>query len=456
MTSGSLPQLIVLDDEIPAIELIRLALEPRAIQVIGFTNPILGLEHIANDRPDIVLLDVNMPELNGLEVLERINQISPGTDVILITADYSTETAVRAIQMGASDYWTKPLNLERLRDRIDAWLDDRQMTQRRLTLDSELTRAYEFHGMVGRSPLLMDMLTRMRRIAGHFETVLVLGETGTGKELVANTLHKLSPRVGRPLLICNCAALVDTLVESELFGYVKGSFTGAMEDRAGMIETADKGTLFLDEVGELPLATQAKLLRVLQNRELRRVGATRSRQVDVHIIAATNRNLRQMVEEGSFRVDLYYRLATVEIHVPSLSERSQDLPLLLRHFLEKYAKEYNKPRLALTRRAELLLTRYRWPGNIRELQHVIASSAMVAAGAVIDIQDFPESIQQQSLKIQNCDDLISLSEIEYLHATRVLARVGGSQKKAAEVLGIGRSTLYRLLRRVGLSSRNQR
>ena len=456
MTSGSLPQLIVLDDEIPAIELIRLALEPRAIQVIGFTNPILGLEHIANDRPDIVLLDVNMPELNGLEVLERITQISSGTDVILITADYSTETAVRAIQMGASDYWTKPLNLERLRDRIDAWLDDRQMTQRRLTLDSELTRAYEFHGMVGRSPLLMDMFTRMRRIAGHFETVLVLGETGTGKELVANTLHKLSPRAGRPLLICNCAALVDTLVESELFGYVKGSFTGAMEDRAGMIETADKGTLFLDEVGEVPLATQAKLLRVLQNRELRRVGATLSRQVDVHIIAATNRDLRQMVEEGSFREDLYYRLATVEIRVPSLSERSQDLPLLLRHFLEKYAKEYNKPRLALTRRAELLLTRYRWPGNIRELQHVIGSSAMVTEGAVIDIHDLPESIQQQSLTIQNSDDLISLSEIEYLHATRVLARVGGSQKKAAEVLGIGRSTLYRLLRRVGLSSRNQR
>jgi len=361
MTSNSEARLIVLDDEPAAIEIIRSALEPRPIQVVGFTNPILGLERIACDRPELVLVDMSMPELNGLEVLQRITQDTPGTEVIVITADYSTETAVRAIQMGASDCWTKPLNLERLRDRVDIWLDDRQKAQQRLALDLELARAYDFQGIVGRSPLLMEMFTRMRRIAAHFQTVLIIGDTGTGKELVANTLHKLSPRSARPLVVCNCAALVDTIVESELFGYVKGSFTGAVEDRAGLIDTADKGTLFLDEVGELPLATQAKLLRVLQNRELRRVGATQSHHVDVHIIAATNRNLRRMVELGTFREDLYYRLAMLEIRVPSLSERREDLPLLFRYFLEKYAKEYGKPGLVLTRRAELLLTRHGWP-----------------------------------------------------------------------------------------------
>jgi transcriptional regulator with PAS, ATPase and Fis domain len=296
------------------------------------------------------------------------------------------------------------------------------------------------------------MFTKLRRIAPHFQTVLVRGDTGTGKELVANALHKLSPRAKRPLVVCNCAALVDTLVESELFGYVKGAFTGANEDRLGMIEAADKGTLFLDEVGEIPLATQAKLLRVLQNREVRRVGAASSRNVDVHIIAATNRDLRRMAAEGSFREDFYYRLAIVEIHVPSLSERREDLPLLLRHFLDKYATEYAKPGLAVTRRAELLLNRYPWPGNIRELQHLVASCAMVVDGPLVDIGDLPEWVQHQNLNLRDPDELISLAEMHCRHAQRVLVRVGGSQKKAAEILGIGRTTLYRLLRRESLSA----
>jgi transcriptional regulator with PAS, ATPase and Fis domain len=219
-----------------------------------------------------------------------------------------------------------------------------------------------------------------------------------------------------------------------------------------MIEAADKGTLFLDEVGEIPLATQAKLLRVLQNREVRRVGAAWSRTVDVHIIAATNRDLRRMTTEGSFREDLYYRLAILEIHVPSLSERPEDLPLLLRHFLDKYANEYQKHGLAFTHRAELLLNRYQWPGNVRELQHLIASCAMVTDGALIDVRDLPEWVQHRDLNPRDPDDLISLAEMHCRHAQRVLARVGGSQKKAAEVLGIGRTTLYRLLRRESLNA----
>jgi DNA-binding NtrC family response regulator len=444
-----LPQLVVIDDDPTAIELVRRALESRAIEVIGFTNPLQGLESVARICPDIVLLALHMSAFNGLEVLERLMQISPSTDVILTTSDYSTESAVRAIQMGASDYWTKPLDLDRLNDRIDTWLKERQSNDERLRLDTELTRAYDFHGIIGRSPSLLEMFTRLRRIASHFQTVLVRGDTGTGKELVANALHKLSPRANRPLVVCNCAALVDTLVESELFGYIKGAFTGANEDRKGMIEAADKGTLFLDEVGEIPLATQAKLLRVLQNREVRRVGAALSRNVDVHIISATNRDLRGMAAQGFFREDLYYRLAIVEIRVPSLSERREDLPLLFRHFLDKYSKEYGKPRLAVTRRAEALLNRYPWPGNIRELQHLIASCAMVTDGVLVDVLDLPEWVQHQDLHSRDTDDLISLAEMHCRHALRVLARVGGNQKKAAEILGIGRTTLYRLLNRGG-------
>jgi DNA-binding NtrC family response regulator len=447
----ALPELVVIDDDPAAIALVRGALESRRVDVIGFTNPLLGLEAIERDRPDIVLLGLSMPELNGLEVLGRIMQMAPSTDVILTTGDYSTESAVRAIQMGASDYWTKPLDLDRLHRRLDTWLEEKHKNAQRLRLDTELTRSYDFHGIVGRSPSLLDMFTKLRRIAPHFQTVLVRGDTGTGKELVANALHKLSLRANRPLVVCNCAALVDTLVESELFGYVKGAFTGADQDRLGMIETADRGTLFLDEVGEIPLATQAKLLRVLQNREVRRVGAASSRTVDVHIIAATNRDLRRMAAQGSFRMDLYYRLAILEIHVPSLLERPEDLPLLLRHFLDTYANEYEKPGLALTHRAELVLNRYPWPGNIRELQHLIASCAMVADEASIDVRDLPEWIQNQSRDLCNPDGLISLAEVNYRHAQRVLARVGGSQKKAAEILGIGRTTLYRLLRQQSLS-----
>jgi DNA-binding NtrC family response regulator len=448
------PELIVIDDDPTATELVRFTLEDRHIKVVGFTDPLLALAHISSDRPEFVLLDLNMEGLNGLEVLEQIGVVAPTTDVIFITADYSTETAVRAIQMGASDYWTKPLDLTRLRDRIDTWLADRQKTLQRQTLDAELTRAYDFYGIVGRSPSLLDMFTKMRRIAPHFQTVLVRGETGTGKELVASTLHKLSFRANKPLVICNCAALVDTLVESEMFGYVKGAFTGALEDRPGLIEAADKGTLFLDEVGEMPAATQAKLLRVLQNREFRRVGSAKSRTVDVHIIASTNRDLRRMVEQGSFREDVYYRLAMVEIRVPSLSERKEDLPLLLRHFLDKYSQEYNKPGLYLTRRAEMLLARYTWPGNIRELQHMIASCAMVSEGNPIDVSDLPEWVQHRNMGLKDDEALMTIEEVDCRHAKRVLESVGGNQSRAAEVLGIGRTTLYRLLLRESARKRS--
>jgi DNA-binding NtrC family response regulator len=444
-----LPNIVVIDDDPVAVELVQSVGELKGIEVVGFTNPVAGLEHIGRNRPDIVLLDLNMPELHGLEVLQQIMRAAPSTDVILTTGDYSTDSAVRALQLGASDYWTKPYDIERLRDRIDAWLEEQRKQRRMVDLEVELTSAYQFHGMIGRSPLLIDMFVRMRRIASHFQTVLIRGETGTGKELVANTLHKLSPRATHPMIVCNCAALVDSIVESELFGYVKGAFTGAGEDRQGLIEAADGGTLFLDEVGELPLATQAKLLRVLQNREVRRVGAARSRIVDVHIIAATHKDLRTMITEGTFREDFYYRLAMVEIRVPSLSERREDLPLLIRHFLDKYARQYGKTSLTTTRRTEILFANYSWPGNIREVEHVIGSCALVCNGEVVDVGDLPQWIVEHNLtapSAQHEDEMISLAEMDRRHAKRVLAALEGNMTKAAEVLGIGRTTLYRLLR----------
>jgi DNA-binding NtrC family response regulator len=443
-----LPRVIVIDDDPTAVELVQAVGQMKGVEVVGFTNPVLGLEYICRNRPDIVLLDLNMPELPGLEVLEQIMRAAPSADVILTTGDYSTDSAVRALQLGASDYWTKPFDLDRLRDRIDTWLDDKQKQQRMINLEAELMSASQFHGMIGRSPSLVDMFVRMRRIASHFQTVLIRGETGTGKELVANALHKLSPRANRPLIVCNCAALVDSIVESELFGYVKGAFTGAAEDRAGLIEAADGGTLFLDEVGELPLATQAKLLRVLQNRELRRVGAAKSRIVDVHIIAATHQNLRKMISLGTFREDFYYRLAMVDIRVPSLSERREDLPLLIRHFLDKYARQYGKTSLTTTRRAEILLANYAWPGNIREVEHVIGSCALVCNGDIVDVGDLPEWIMQENVTVQLEDLMISLAKIDGRHARRVLAALDGNMTKTADVLGIGRTTLYRLLRRL--------
>ncbi|HYL38422.1 MAG TPA: sigma-54 dependent transcriptional regulator [Bryobacteraceae bacterium] len=446
MHALSRPELIVIDDDPAVIDLIRLATAVRKIEIAGFTSPNVGLEYIAEHQPELVLLDVNMPELNGMEALERITAVAPGAEVILITADYSTETAIRAIKLGASDYWIKPLNLDRLRDWVDTWLSDRHGTQKRLAPDAVLARAYDSCGIVGRSPSLLDMFTKMRRIAPHFQTVIICGDTGTGKELVANTLHQLSPRADQPLVICNCAALVDTLVESELFGYVKGAFTGAGDDRVGLIEAADKGTLLLDEVGEVPPVTQAKLLRVLQNREVRRVGEARSRNIDVHFIATTNRNLRKMVETGSFREDLYYRLAMVELRVPSLAERRDDLPLLLRHFLDKSSREYGKPGLCFTRRAELLLSRYSWPGNIRELQLMIEGCVMVSEDKPIDVGDLPAWVLQPDLPQKNPENLVPIDEITLRHARYVLSKVGGNHSRAAEVLGIARTTLYRLLR----------
>ena len=437
---------LAVDDSPENLELIRAALEKQDVEILTETDPETGFEVFQKVRPRVVLLDLVMPRVSGMELLERIVSVNPGTDVILITSHYSPESAVEAIQKGARDYWTKPLDVEKLRSRIGGLIAEAENRLKTLRLDREMVDACQFEGMVGRSPLMLEVFARIRRVAPHFRTVLVTGQTGTGKELVAQALHRLSPAAQGKFAVCNCSALVENLLESELFGHVRGAFTGATQDKPGMFEYADGGTIFLDEIGELSLPAQAKLLRVLQNRQVQRVGSPVTRGVDVRVIAATHRDLKAMVRDGQFREDLYYRLAIVEISLPTLASRREDLPLLQRYFVEKYAAEYNKAITGITRRTQTRMAAYPWPGNIRELENVIGNACMMADGSLVDINDLPESLRApMSHDISTDEALLSLDEVQRRHVARVLEAVGGHKARAAEILGIGRATIYQML-----------
>ncbi|MBI4442253.1 MAG: sigma-54-dependent Fis family transcriptional regulator [Acidobacteria bacterium] len=452
--------LVAIDDDPQCLALIEESLDQEDLDILTTTDPARGLELVARKHPQIVLLDLKLPQRSGLEVLEQIVQLDPGTDVILMTAHQSIETAVEAIQKGACDYLTKPLSLDRLRQMIGRLLEEARNRQHALRLDRQLLQVYEFEGLIGRSPLMLEVFARIRRIAPHFRTVLVTGDTGTGKELVARALHRRSPAASGPFAVCNCSAIVETLFESELFGYVKGAFTGATQDKMGLFEYAQHGTLLLDEIGEMPLASQAKLLRVLQSQEIQRVGSPAVRKVDVRVVAATNRDLRALVAEKRFREDLYYRLSMVQIHLPPLLDRKEDLPLLQRYFVERFAAQYQKPIRGLTRRAQAALARYAWPGNVRELENVIGYASMMVESNAIDAQDLPAVLRDGSAEagksfdspVKDPDPLMSLEELERSHSLRVLASVNGNKARAAEILGISRATLYRLLSDARLKS----
>jgi DNA-binding NtrC family response regulator len=441
-------KLLVIDDDAQNLELISDALRQEGVEITQALGPYAGLEKFASLHPRIVLLDLVMPEMDGMEVLERIIAADPGVDVILMTAHYSAESAVEAIQKGAADYLTKPLDLEKLRNRLKGLLADAQTRHNTLKLDNQLVGAYQFEGIVGRSPLMLEVFAKIRRVSPHFRTVLVTGATGTGKELVARSLHRLSPVANGPFVVCNCAALVETLAESELFGYVKGAFTGANQDKKGLFELANGGSVFLDEIGELPLAGQAKLLRVLQNRQIQRVGSPLAHDIDVRVVAATNRDLKGMVREGRFREDLYYRLAMMEISLPRLVDRREDLPLLQRFFVEQYAATYGKQITGFTRRAQMRMSVYAWPGNVRQLENVIGSACMLADSSVLDVHDLPIDLQEAQLQPFEQTDLISLEEVQRRHVLKVLEHVAGNKARAAEILGIGRGTIYHFLSKI--------
>ncbi len=441
--------MLIVHDDPETVNLICNALVDEKVQLFSCPNTESALERLIQIRPRIVLSDLSVPSMGGLALLDRLLTNDPGIDFIL-TGHHSTESAVEAIRRGACDYLPRPLDIARLQGSVRQLVEAGTTRSKTLSLDQNLVEIFQFHGLIGRSPLMLDLFARIRHIAPHFQTVLITGETGTGKELVARALHDLSPVASAPFAICNCSALVETLLESELFGHVRGAFTGAIQNKQGIFEYANGGTVFLDEIGELPLSAQAKLLRVLQNQEFQRVGSPVTHHVNARVIAATHRDLSAMVAAGQFREDLFYRLTTLEISVPALAQRMEDLPLLQRHFLEKYAKVYRKEITGMTRRAQARLAAHSWPGNVRELENAIGSAAMMAAGPAIDVGDLPETLRSLSPVSQVANQgWLTLEAMQQRYLVQVLSRVQGNKAKAAKILGVGRNTIYQMLSRKG-------
>ena len=465
--TNSSVSLVIIDDNPRSLEFVSTALARDGVEIFSASDPEEGLDLVYSHHPQIVMTDLVMPNMTGLDVLDRIMEFDPAIDVILMTAHYTTETAVEAIRKGAADYLNKPISLALLRERVGRLLDNALQRQRIVKVDDDLAQAAQFEGIVGRSPQMWEVFSRLRRIAPHYRAALITGETGTGKDLAAQALHKLSKVQGK-YVVLNCSAVVETLFESELFGHVRGAFTGADRDKPGLFEYANGGTLFLDEIGDMPLATQAKLLRVLQNQEVQRVGSLTAQKIDVRVVAATNKDLRKAIAHQQFREDLFYRLSMVEINVPPLRERMEDLPLLTRHFVEKFARQYAKPVRGLTQRAQILLNRYHWPGNVRELENVIGHACMMAMGDVIDVADLPPAVQYAAdgfrqpaavaggvasgLPAPNgVGNGLSLEEHEKQLLDQALTQAGGNQSKAARQLRIGRDALRYKMKKYGLT-----
>jgi DNA-binding NtrC family response regulator len=448
-------RLLIIDDNAGSLELLSTALQHDDLEIYTADEPQRGLAMVYRHRPQVVLTDLVMPGLSGLEVLDRIVQFDPAIEVVLMTAHYSTESAVDAIRRGASDYLNKPINLPVLRTRVNGLLEQARRRYRASQLESELLGTARLEGMVGNSPAMWDLFSKIRRIAPHFRTVLITGPTGTGKDMVARTLYKLSPAAKGKFVVLNCSAVVETLFESELFGHVRGAFTGAASDKIGLFEYANEGVLFLDEIGDMPMSTQAKLLRALQNQEIQRVGSLVARKVNVRVIAATHQDLRAAIAEKRFREDLYYRLTMVEVSAPPLTERSGDLPLLIRHFVAQFAAQYGKQISGLTPRAEIVLSRHNWPGNIRELENVLGHSCMMVSNDRIDVPDLPDYLRSSGSVASGPPagaGLSPLDEQEYRLLSEALTASKGNQSEAARLLKIGRDALRYKIKKFGIES----
>ena len=444
------PRLLVVDDEPAMLGLVRRFAEGQDFDVVARAGGHALLAELPSLKPDVALLDRNMPEIGGLDILRRIGDIDPDCQVILMTGDATIDSAIEAVKLGALDYLSKPLDFARLSELLSGVRYGIERRRRLLTADSELASRFEFHGMIGRSPVMQELFDMIRRLAPHARTALITGETGTGKELVARALHKLGPRKDRKFVAFNCSAVVETLFESELFGHTRGAFTGAVDAKPGLFEVADGGTLFLDEVGELPQPVQAKLLRVIEYGEVQRVGASEGRKVDVRTVAATNRRLQDEVAAGRFRQDLYYRLNVVEVTLSPLRERRDDIPYLTAAFLREFAGRFSKPLGGLSPGAERLLHDAPWPGNVRELRNVIERSCMLSEGRVLSEREVLVAlggVRPQAAAVPDAYEPAAEPEPE-LHRHQVeqaLQQAGGNRAAAARLLSISRRALYRRL-----------
>ncbi len=390
------PRVLVVDDEPSLLRALEALLRKKGFEVTALESPIVATQKLAQEDFDVALLDIKMPQLSGLELLTAVKHRRPEVEVIIMTGHATVETALAAVKAGAYDYLTKPFDDVELVARAVAKAAERkQLFDRNRQLESQLREkegAPAGDGLVGNSGAIRDVQRMIDAVAYSAATVLVTGESGTGKELVARALHARSPRKGHPFVALNCGALTETLLESELFGHVKGAFTGAQRDQKGLFDAADGGTIFLDEIGDIPLATQVRLLRVLQEGEIKRVGSADSIKVDVRIIAATHRDLTKLVKAGKFREDLFYRLNVINIPLPALRERVEDIPLLGHHFLRRYAERLGKKVRALSPEAIELLCGYRWPGNVRELENAIERAVVLCRGEIITPVDLPPAV----------------------------------------------------------------
>jgi len=444
------PVLLVADDDPVARDLLVEVLTREGYRVLAAGSGEACVRLAEQEPVDLALVDLRMPDLDGLAVLARLRALDPPVPVLILTAFATVDTAIEAIRAGAYDYLSKPFRVEEIRLAVRRALEAQRLRRENLQYRQELQERYRVEHLIGQSPAMVAVYRTIARVAPLDTTVLIEGETGTGKELVARAIHHASPRAGRPFVVVDCAALPETLVESELFGHEKGAFTGATQSRRGLLEAADGSTCLLDEVGELSLPLQAKLLRVLQERVVRRVGGNAPIPVDVRLIAATNRDLRKAVEEGRFREDLYYRLNVVTIRVPPLRERPQDIPLLAQHFLRKWAAATGKPVTGFARETLERLARHAWPGNVRELEHVVERAVALATSSILLPEDLPPDVGPAGPPAPPTlppGRRMTLEELKRWYVERVLAETGGNKARAAEILGIDRRTLYRLLER---------
>ena len=455
-------RVLVVDDDEAHAETVAEALEGRGYECVVATGGRKAQDLIRKEEFDVVLTDLLMSDAGGLEVLATAKAEQPEAEVVILTGHNSIQTAVAAMQAGAATYLTKPLDVEELRIVVEKRSESRRLARTNAELRKRLDERFGFEGVVGNSPEMRRVVERLRQVAPTNATVLITGESGTGKELAAKALHQNSPRAGKPFVALNCAALSENILESELFGHVKGAFTGAERDRKGYFEQASGGTLFLDEVGDIPVSTQVKLLRTLEAGEVVRVGTHEPVKAHVRLVSATNRDLTEAIAAGTFREDLYHRIKVVSIKMPALRTHREDIPLLIEYFVREFASTHGKTITGVTPAARRALQSHDWPGNVRELRNVVESMVVMDLDGLLDVDDLPDELQGQSGSSVpssapssgpgGAPDLVgrSLDEVERHYIQETLKLTGGNREEASRRLGIGERTLYRKIKDYGL------